>query len=418
MPRIFLGNFDFEHDLARAAGGRASPAGDDSVIAGQLVWASRRSELFWAWLPVAKPDDFVIAPGRVDPHDFAGLTDLGLAPPHFVYPPRDLEALQGVELVPWGWTSSVVAFGRSNGWSCPSPPLEVVRHVNSRAFRFELEREWNVGLAGAAMVDSMDKLQAVLLEQESTPRGWLLKANFGMSGREALRGSGTILDEKTRNWARKRLAASGPIVFEPIVERIAEAGVQIEIPQIGPPQLVGVTPLLVDRSGVYRGSHFGCPASELEWWQPAVETGIRAAERLQRLGYFGPLGIDAMRYCDAAGEIRLRPLQDVNARHTMGRLALGFRRVLPAGWCGAWLHFNRRHLAGRALDTWLGDIRNSLPAETIAAATSPRTIGSRPVEHQAVIVLVSSPESRRQAEAALFGSLAIAIDTGDRSITP
>jgi hypothetical protein len=140
--------------------------------------------------------------------------------------------------------------------------------------------------------------------------------------------------------------------------------------------------------------------------------GLRAAHLLQRLGYFGPLGIDAMQYRADTGEIRLRPLQDLNARYTMGRLALGFGRFLRAGGRGSWLHFSRRHLAGRALDKWLGDLRRSLPAEITTAATSPRNIGSQPVEHHAVLLLGPTSEARPQAEAALFDSLGLAIGGG------
>jgi len=242
------------------------------------------------------------------------------------------------------------------------------------------------------------------------PRGWLLKANFGMSGREAVRGRGTLLDEKTRNWAQRRLTAAGPITFEPIVERLAEAGIQLEVPQSGSPLLIGVTPLLVDGSGVYRGSRLGCPAKELEGWQPAVETAKRVARRIQQLGYFGPLGIDAMQYRDEAGESRLRLLQDINARYTMGRLALGFSRALPSGWCGTWLHFNRRHLQGRERDDWLHNMRHVLPADMMTAATSPWSIDSQPVEHHAVLLLAPSSEARREAESAVLDSLGIAVE--------
>jgi hypothetical protein len=234
---------------------------------------------------------------------------------------------------------------------------------------------------------------------------WLLKANFGMSGREAIRGRGTKLDNKTGNWAARRLAGGGPIFFERLVERVAEAGIQIEIPRDGPPFLVGVTPLLVDRSGAYRGSRFGCPASEIEGWQPAVETALRAAQMLHREGYFGPLGIDAMQYRDDHGRLRLRPLQDINARYTMGRLALGFIRILPAGWCGTWIHFGTRHLAGRSIDDLLVEIEG---AQLIP--TSPRFIGSQSSAQHAVLVLAPSPESRRKAEASLFKSLGISVD--------
>jgi len=405
MPRVFLGNFDFEHELA------AGPAGEDPLSPHRLTSVHRRSEFFWTWLPVIEPEDFLAAPNRVDPADFGGLKNLGLVLPHFVYTQQDVDALREVELVPWGWAGSVVSLGQSLGWHCPAPPLDVVRQMNSREFRFALENELNVGLASAQIVGSTNDLQAVVKDRGNAPRGWLLKANFGMSGRETLRGQGTALDERARNWAQKRFATAGPIIFEPIVERIAEAGIQIQVPQTGPSRVLGITPLLVDRSGVYRGSRFGCTARELEVWQPSADIAMRVAGRLQTHGYFGPLGIDAMQYRDDTGQVHVRPLQDLNARYTMGRLALGFARLLPAGWCGSWLHFHRRHLAGRDLDAWLEGVRPSLPAGTITAMTSPRQIGSQPVEHYAVLIMAASSETLRRAETVYFESLAIAIET-------
>jgi len=411
MPRIFFGNFDFEHELARRDAAGVTRAEIFSA-ASPSKGTSPGSDLFWTWLPVAESDDFLVAPGRIDPGDFGELSDLGLATPHFVHDANDLQAQRGIELVPWGWTGGLAELATAHGWSAVVPPLEVVRRVNSRAFRFALEHEWDVGLAGAAIVDSIDELKGVIEQQGHAPRGWLLKANFGMSGREALRGRGTSLDENARNWAQKRLAAGGSIVYEPIVDRVAETGIQLLIPKSGPPELAGVTPLLVDRRGVYRGSRFGCPASELAEWQPAVDVGERVAQTVQRLGYFGPLGIDAMQFRDPTGTVRLRPLQDINARFTMGRLALGFRRILPPGWCGTWLHFARRHLAGRELDAWLSEFRPTFPTETFIAATSPRTIDARQVEHHAVVVLAETPAHRQQAETAILGSLGIDIQGG------
>src|SRR5262245_54516257 len=276
MPHVYLGNFDFEHELAGA------PSTSLQI-----------SEMFWAWLPMADAQDVLLAPSGVDDGDFLEFGERDFSVPRLVHDLWDLDLLSGLELVPWGWTSSAVEFGRSHGWRCPAPPLDVVRKVNSREYRFALETELKIGLPGAALATSVQEMGRAIEQLGNAPRGWLLKANFGMSGREAVRGRGKTLDEETRNWALKRIA-QGPIVCQPGVERAAEAGIQIEIPEGGRPQLIGVTPLLVDQTGVYRGSRFGCPAGELGAWQPAAETGLRVAETIQRLGYFGPLGIDAM----------------------------------------------------------------------------------------------------------------------------
>jgi hypothetical protein len=395
MPRIFLGNFEFEHELAGAGGAsfqRTAPGNR------QLLKSTRENDRSWVWTAVAEAGDFVITGGDIDAADFGSLAQLGLPVPRFCSSIDELPRGEQWQLVPWGWTESLEQIGRANGWICQAPPADVVRRVNSREFRFGIECDWNIAIAR-----SIAELEKVIADSPNHPRGWLLKANYGMAGREAMRGRGARLEGTLRNWAERRLATSGPIVFEPIVDRVAEAGIQIEIPCAGAPELVGVTPLLVDGSGVYRGSRFGCPAAEIACWQPAVQVGLRAATELQRLGYFGPLGIDTMQYRDDGGQIRLRPLQDLNARLTMGRLALGFGRVLTK--CGSWLHFDDRHLGGCELSQWLDTVQSELPAGAIAVPASPQSAGS--VTSRAVLVVAPSPTIRNSAEAVVFRALGI-----------
>lgn len=411
MPHIFLGNFDFEHELARAGGAsfqRAAPGNR------RLLDSTSAKDRSWVWTAIAEAGDVVITDGGIDAADFGPLAQLGLPVPRFCSSIDELPRGEQWQLVPWGWTESLEQTGLAKGWICQAPPADIVRRVNSREFRFGIERDRNIGLYGAAIARSIAELEKVIAGAPDHPRGWLLKANYGMAGREAMRGRGAKLEGSFRNWAERRLATSGPIVFEPIVERVAEAGIQIEIPRAGAPALMGVTPLLVDGSGVYRGSRFCCPAAEIACWQPAVDVGLRVATDLQRLGYFGPLGIDAMRYRDDGGPIRLRPLQDLNARLTMGRLALGFFRVLPgisafqsadsdSAWCGSWLHFDDRYLKGREMSQWLDAVKSDLPGGALAIAASPLSPGSS----RAVLVVAPSAAIRNSAEAVVLQALGI-----------
>ena len=165
----------------------------------------------------------------------------------------------------------------------------------------------------------------------------MLKAAFGMAGRERVPGCGPDLPEPTLNWCRRRLSKHSGIVFEPWLERVAEAGVQIDVPSSGEPRLAGITPLLSTPGGGYRGSRL-IADRELEEWADAVPVALAVGRELQAIGYFGPVGIDVMRYAHLSGEIRLRCLQDLNARWTMGRLALGWKSQFRPGESGVWLH--------------------------------------------------------------------------------
>ncbi len=91
----------------------------------------------------------------------------------------------------------------------------------------------------------------------------------------------------------------------------------------------------------------GLSPADREGWQEALAA---AAGALGRAGYTGPFGIDAWRYRDRAGALRLQPLGEINARMTFGlvaralverlreplglgpgdRVRLGFGRGVPA----------------------------------------------------------------------------------------
>src|SRR6185312_4379915 len=100
-----------------------------------------------------------------------------------------------------------------------------------------------LGLEGARVLRSEEELQSHIARVPPGER-WVLKAAFGMAGRERIPGCGPALPEATRNWCRRRLHKHGGIVFEPWLERVEEAGLQVDVPASGEPVLVGVTPLL------------------------------------------------------------------------------------------------------------------------------------------------------------------------------
>lgn len=104
-------------------------------------------------------------------------------------------------------------------------------------------------------------------------------------------------------------------------------------------------------------------------WREAIEATRLVAQRVAAAGYFGPLGIDVMRYRDAAGQERLRPLQDLNARFTMGRLALGWRDSLPAGWSGLWRVYPGA--AAKLVRSFCEEVSQDGSREVVAWLTTP-----------------------------------------------
>ncbi|MFN0056409.1 MAG: hypothetical protein ACKV0T_30045 [Planctomycetales bacterium] len=420
MPRLFYSNFDFEHELAATAQGD----GGRSKVARGL-----QSGLGTAWLALAEENDVILTPEPIDPADFSGLARLGVPLPRFATHPSQINEGGPFELVPWGWTPTTAALAVEWGCRRRDLPLEVVRHVNRRQFRLELERRLGVALPGEEIADSFRELQRIVAAGRS-PRGWILKADFGMAGRESIRGRGNSIPETIRNWAQSRIQQSGCVIFEPLVEPLAEAGIQIEIPASAPPSFLGLALQIVDQNGAYRGSRLAAahPQSPRELpeersWQTAIDVALQAASELQQCGYIGPLGIDGMWYRAADGQPALRPLQDLNARYTMGRLALGFQRLVPSGWCASWLHVSPRIMAAQqrasrstpaddsGSESFAASFRDQLAAVASASPEGLQIVPTSPVPAtdqatiQSALIIARSPAIRATAEMRLLGSV-------------
>ncbi|MDB5343776.1 MAG: hypothetical protein JWP89_2153 [Schlesneria sp.] len=329
MPRLFVGNFDFEHRLA--APGRQLPAKLQRLNA----------ELATSWLAIADDGDYLWTPELIDASFFEGAVANGLPK---VIPIISFDAVPSrVECVPWGWTDDIRQLCDRHGWICNDPHDHAVRAANSRRLSSGLEQEWRIGLPFSGEATSFDQIERYIALQDKGGR-WVIKAEFGMSGRERLLGSGIPVGAD-RSWIDKRLNAKGIVFFEPWVKNVTEVGIQIDIPREGEPQLLEAVTMTADDRGQYSGSRLPSLVTEQTHvvlrpsdWGLAIDIALQAARRIQSLGYFGPLGIDAMQFRDENEQLHIRSLQDINARWTMGRLSLGFRKLLKPRESAKWMH--------------------------------------------------------------------------------
>ena len=389
MTTLFVGNFEFEHRLASS-----SPR--------QLPHTVRRinHELATLWVAIAEDGDLIWTPATVEQGFFEELTSLGLPS---VEPRNDERCpAEPVEVCPWGWTDEIRKWADQRNWTYVAPRQPVVREINSRRFSVQLESEWGCGLAGQRVIESVDELSATIRRMPTGSDRWVVKAEFGMSARERLLGRGTELSPQAINWVRKRLEPDRVLFFEPWIPPTHEAGLQYTIPQSGSPVFEGLTPLLTDRVGRYRGSRFALDERTERLWSIAVEVGTQVAQRVQQMGYFGPLGFDAARYRDQQGQSRVRPLQDINARYTMGRLSLGFRRVLNPGEIGTWLHVRWPATDQDAARIWIQNIQRQFPNGVRIIRTSPFVVDGQPVRHGTLVLTARSTDDLGQAETQLL----------------
>lgn len=391
MPRFFYGNFDFEHQLASTAYGTATGAAP-----------SLTSSLTSCWLGLAEDDDMIYLPATVPEQFTTQLQTSGFPRVRFTSDWPAPETTRSLTFTPWGWSAAVLQLAESKGFSVETPDLTAVRTVNARTFSFQLETEWGIALPGSQQIEDLESLEQALKKlPHSADSAWVLKANFSMSARERMCGRGKQLTEPIRSWASKRLAQGQPLFLEPWVDRISEAGIQLEIPATGEPTFVGLAVLLNDARGQYRGSRIYVDESTLQEWQPALEVAQRVAHAVQQAGYTGPLGIDAMQYRDADGQIRFRPLQDLNARYTMGRLAIGFQRFLAADEVASWLHFPWKESYGIDFSNWLRCVASQIPAGIRLRATSPDRMEGQCPRLASVLLSTGNQADLQAGEAAL-----------------
>jgi hypothetical protein len=313
VSRLFIGNFDFEAGLRQP--GRFLSTEE----------RRRNLELSFAWLAVAAPGDAILVE-ELPPPEFASLLQaLGREGVRFVTEPPD----EPLELVPWGWNDDVVRLAGSWGIPVEPPPLDVVALTNRREFSVSREIEWGVGLDGQAACETLTDVQAAI----KPLKRWLIKSQYSASGRDRLSGDKRRLSEEEVRWVERRLKSDGRVFVEPFARLGTEFGLQWDLPKdrTQAPRFIGFIPLETDSRGQYEGSRLPTENEQVDESWDFVQVTRRVAVELQEQGYFGPLGIDVMMYFDAKGVHRVRPLQDVNARWTMGRLAAEWDRPPNAG---------------------------------------------------------------------------------------
>jgi hypothetical protein len=228
---------------------------------------------------------------------------------------------------PWGWTPSAAAAGERAGAILRPLPFSTVARVNSKLWSHALEVELGVALPCAATARTFEELQESIARAAPLASDkWVIKSPYGFAARERVLGRGPILEEPQGRWARRRLSKGETLIFQPWLEVRREYGVVMLIAEDGACEIQGISDLQTNGAGTGTGYILGrqpAPHRVAELERIALIVGAR----LFKEGYSGPAGIDALEH--ARG---LHPLLEINARYTMGFVALAVERSLkPAG---------------------------------------------------------------------------------------
>lgn len=305
-------NADFETELASLS----SPGG-----------AYRRLPFFDALnrrlaphlLRLARPGDALLLPGPWD----AAVRDEARRRGVELCAPSTAGGHGGRVFTPWGWTPSAVAAGELAGAEVRPVPFTTVERVNSKLWSHALEVELGVALPGAATASTFAELSEAVGRACPRPGDkWVVKSPHGFAARDRVLGRGPVLEGPPAVWSRRRLGRGETLIFQPWLDVAREYGVVLEISPVGSLTILGVSDLQTNGAGTGTGYLLGrapAPGRAAELYEIARVVG----ERLYAEGYHGPAGVDALEHA-----LGLHPLLEVNARHTMGHVALAVEREL------------------------------------------------------------------------------------------
>lgn len=324
---------------------------------------------------LASHEDVVLVPGRPDSAFLAGLQDAGFDLPEFEVLDGARLSAEGVRsralggLRPWAWAPDslellgplVPQLPESRRPALPSfGPVQAALY--GKAWSAAFLRDWLTSVPAGDWLCGIDEAGvAVASWTEFThqlgsirARGHhrvVVKADLGLAGSGMIRLWEHDLLPAQRRWIESHLDAGRRLVVEPWLERIADFSVQLHH-EAGDLRILGYTGLENDLRGQFCSNwaeprfHRRPPMAVIRALAGDAFAGSDPGARVHRLfeelasrlagplaaaGHVGALGIDAFVYRDATGRSRLKPIVEINPRHTMGRVTLGLMQHVAPG---------------------------------------------------------------------------------------
>jgi hypothetical protein len=226
----------------------------------------------------------------------------------------------------WGHSFRLAQWASERGISCLMPPWDAVRKVNSKVFSFLHSPQ----LPHAALLHTREEVESWL--KHSAGRKRVIKSAFGLSGRGHffLPSTQVSFEKNMEAFLLNAWKCGCPAIGEPWVDRMIDFSTQWVIAQDQTFSYIGATLCKNDERGQYRASCVGDETTLFQHRLPFFETHQKAASDILSLiastGYFGHVGIDAMVFIDPATQSEaLHPIVEINARKTMGWVALTYR---------------------------------------------------------------------------------------------
>jgi uncharacterized ferritin-like protein (DUF455 family) len=319
---------------------------------------------------LCRQDDIVLVTQKPSVEFLSGIKQAGFPLPEFaeVNHVAALQARKLGSLRPWAWGPDSLELLKPLFASITGEKRADENRFNEKIARL-YSKSWSAGFLRRVLADKLamgnykseipnwlctenevggavNSLEAALAEiSKIRARGHhriVVKASFGVAGSNALRlFEPEILPAQTR-WMENAFAHNRELVVEPWLERLQDFSAQLEMTERGL-KLCGFTGLQCDARGQFIANfaephfHKRIPAKVISQFNAPADISGRLLEfyhglfarleaDLRAANFVGPIGIDAFVYRDASGAAKLKPVVEINPRHTMGRVLVELMR--------------------------------------------------------------------------------------------
>jgi hypothetical protein len=285
--------------------------------------------------------DSVLVPHPVEDEFFEYAREVGL--------PRLTTRLmpsisEDAEFTPFGWNADAALLNRRYLNPSVHPDLDVVRRVNGRSFAARVEGRHFSSRHVVGTCHSVGELQALLDERSDNDGGWMVKSEHGNGGFGNRRIHTRTLERTDRDTVEGFLAEDERALVEIWRPRLVDLAVVFWVDGDGSVRNHRTYEVVNTADGAFIGDLFDRDAPAVDRWGPDLEHAMRpVAEELYAAGYTGPVCVDAFVWDDNGTE-RLRPVVDINARHSVSAAAERLWRAWGRDRVIYWRLFSRRKL--------------------------------------------------------------------------
>jgi hypothetical protein len=228
--------------------------------------------------------------------------------------------------------------------------------------------------AGVAVDTLEGALEAIAAIRWRGHHRVVAKEALGLAGHNAIRLWEPEVLAAQQRWLSHAVQKGRQVVIEPWLDRVLDFSVQLEM---GPRNLKlrGYTGLINDPKGQFQANWAAAnydrriPVNVAALFGEAADISGRLQRlfgdilslleaELQRVGFVGPVGIDAFVYRTPQGDCRLKPVVEVNPRYTMGRLTLELMKRTCPGSCGLFRLVSRAQARAKGFADFAGYARS------------------------------------------------------------